>query len=165
MATMRDYEIIEIIRKTKLKAKRNNKNPIAALSNGKEYYFKTINTIQNSGIWTMFCSLFCGVAAIAYNVTVLVRDYDYITVDWAYFIGYIVGVMIASSIPAIFGYIIQKLETTPRFLLLSLIVTMVCNTLLLVGIVPVIAFVLNIIALVKWSSYNDWFYRIKTPKE
>lgn len=160
MATMQDFEILEAINSAKNEAKRSGKNIPVALSGGKEYYRKSIKSIIGSGKWTVTTSIYAVALSCVINlIDVIKLSQDYV-IDWAYVVGYFVGILLVAAIPIFFGAKLIKFNSTPTFTLVALIITLICNILLMAGVLPLISIILNIIAITRWSTYKDWFYKI-----
>ena len=159
MATKEDYEILEKITDRIREAKRNRKNIPATLCMDKEYYRKAIDSIRTSGLWTVFSSLCSMIISLTASIIVVLNTNNYL--NWGEVAGYLLGIIIVTGVPAIIGDRIYRLDLTPTSILVLLIITLLFNLFLSAGILPFISLVLNIIALVRWSTYKDWFYNVK----
>ena len=162
MATMEEFDTIEVIKAQKLSSK--GTDIATSLSGGRKYYKKAIGSIRRSGAWTMWVTIAATVVAIVKAVFDIVQILQHDSLDWIYVTGWFIGIIACCFLTLFFGYRVFKLESTPTFTLVSLIITLVCNLALSVGILPLVSLFLNIVALVRWSTYKDWFYRIDTKR-
>jgi putative Ca2+/H+ antiporter (TMEM165/GDT1 family) len=161
MATVQECEIIELIKTKKQKAKEDGKDIPYALSGGKEYFRKAINSVQLSGFFTMFMSILLAIFGVAIKAIQYIQMSPYYTINYGIMIGEFIGIILLAIVPIVLGAKVMKLETTPTFVLVSLIITLVFNIFFTVGVLPLVALILNIIALVRWSTYKAWFCGLK----
>ena len=161
MATSNEFETVERIQKAIAKARNAKKDVPIALSLDKEYYRKAISSIYSCGLFTMIAGFFSIASASIANVYSFSQE-GYPSVG--YVIGVFLGILLVCMIPITLGYKIKSLDTTPRFMLGLLIASLVVNLVLSAGILPLIALVFNISALIRWSTYKDWFYTIAKRK-
>jgi uncharacterized membrane protein len=162
MATMQDYERISVIREIKARAKAKRHDKTYELSCGKDYYRKAIGSIHLCGVWTILSATLVLIATVAYTIIDHIQNANlYQNMDVAYIIGYVIGLALIFVLPFLFGIKLARLEITPTFALVSLIITLLFNLFFAVGIVPVISLIINIMALARWSTYKDWFNRLK----
>ena len=161
MATMRECETIEKIAKIKSRAKSSGDSVDSALSGGKEYYRKVLSSIRASGICTMVTSTVSLLAAVVYSSIAYINFEDYPINEATEFVTLILVLLAFWAVPFIAGYMISKLESTPRFILGLLITTAIFNLPGSLIALPLISLIVNIVAIVRWSTYKDWFYNIK----
>lgn len=161
MATMQECETIELIKSKKQKAREGNEDVSYALCGGKDYFRKAIQSVSNSGQFTLIVSLCLLAIGIVVKALQYISLSEYYTINYGYMIGEFVGIIIVTAIPAIIGAKIMKLDSTPNFMLGLLIVTLIFNIFFTVGVLPLVALIMNIVALTRWSTYRSWFYSIK----
>ena len=163
MATMRDFEIIEVISRQKRKAKERGMDVSVSLSGGREYYRRAINSMRISGIWTIWATVWAYAVILTLNIIGDIRmmssgEYN---IDWfSYMAGKFLALLPFVIINIVFACKIRSLSATPTTTLVFLVFTMILNLLLFIGVLPLVSVVLNIIALTRWSTYKDWFYKI-----
>lgn len=160
MATIEENEIVEDIEKAISKAQSSKKDIPIALSKGKGYYRKAVSSIYYCGLWTTVS------AGIIFFILTLFSTLFFIQGDAYYPPAYIIAYFLIQSlvciIPVIIGYKIYSLKTTPNFMLFLLILSLAFNLLLTAGIIPLIALIFNVLALVRYSTYRNWFYNFNT---
>lgn len=161
MATIKELETIEFIKKRKEEAKENGEDIPSSLSNGKEYFRKAISAMSSSGVVTLVTSICVAVLSFAVKILEYVSKSQYYTINYGFMIGEFIGILIVTVIPMIIGIKLLKVDSTPRFVLGLLIASLVFNLIFCAGIIPLISLVFNIIALVSWSTYKTWFYSLK----
>lgn len=162
MATSREWETIEQIEKCIDIAKKEKRDTVVVLSRGKEYYRKALLSIYNCGIFTIFSSICCLIAGLVFNIYQAAQGA--LPNDIAYIIGIFLGIGLVCIIPMELGFKMIKFNTTPRFMLGMIIVSLIFHIILFAGIIPLVAIIFDIIALARWSTYKDWFYTIKVRK-
>ena len=164
MATMQECETIEVIQKIKKQAKAENQDAATLLSGGKVYFGKAISSIWLSGLFTLVTSICLAVTGIAISVLEYVRAMQNQPMGYNILIWEIVGALILTIIPIILGIKIMRLNSTPKLILIMLIITLIFNLVFSMGVLPLLALILNIIALVRWSTYKSWFYNIDAKR-
>lgn len=161
MATVQECETIELIKTKKQKAKEDGKDLSYSLCGGKDYFRKAINSVQLSGFFTMFMSILLAIFGVAVKAIQYIQASPYYTINLGIMIGEFIGIILLAIVPIVLGAKVMKLEATPTFVLVSLIITLIFNIFFTVGVLPLVALILNIIALVRWSTYKAWFYSLK----
>lgn len=157
MATIQDLNIIKVIHEVEHEAKEKRLNVVAELSGGEEGFRKALSSIKSAGVVT-FVALIIGFAVTAAtNIAVCGNGPDNAC---SYAATGILGILALIIVPIILSFKIQTLTATPTFTLVSLILMLLANLLLSVGIIPLVALVFTVIALVRWSTYRNWFYSI-----
>ena len=161
MATIKELETIEFIKKQKQKAKESGKDVAYVLSDGKEYFRKAINSVSTSAQITLILSIALAIIGIVVKALDYISISRYYTINYGIMIGEFIGILLITAIPALLSAKLMKLDSTPRFVLGLLILTLVFNLLFCAGIIPIVALIFNILALVSWSTYKTWFYSLK----
>lgn len=162
MANSRQIQILDKIQEKRTFAKSHHRNVATELSGGQPRYKSAINTMISVGaisvvvsmiilwkelfVWTYYIAS-CGWETID-NLTAII-----IFLEFATFITTIV-----------LGYKLSRVDATPTFAIVSLIIILIANLCLAAGIFPLITVILAIIGLARWGTYKDWFYNICTKK-
>ena len=166
MATRRDYKIIDEIRVAKQEAKEYGKDIAHELSAGEFYYESAIKSVRRACLATIICpliimaliTLLCLYSIFVYD------DADNTSAAVEILINAWFSYGVFSALPVPLAVWSRGLHTTPTFILISLIIMLIYSLLWGLTLIPVIAIVMNIIALTKWGTYRDWFYNIETEK-
>lgn len=152
MATRSDSEKIRLIRILKKRAKSSGSNLYKILSRKDELYEKAIRAQRDAGLMTLTCGIVGFLALVMY--TIISNINADINVNIA---SYIIIVAIYLSIIIPISTKTASLTTTPTVMLVLTIIQLLFTLLLFSGIIPLIAVVYNIIALVRWSTYRNWY--------
>lgn len=152
MATRRDMQILTIIRYEKDQAKKRREDVGIYLSGGERLYAKAVNSQRNAGIATIVCGVL-GVIALSVK-TVTGLNAIGMTQN---LLSYATVVILISGVGIIMGTKTYSLNITPTTMLILTILQLLYSLFLLVGFIPLVSVIFNIIALVRWSTYRNWF--------
>lgn len=155
MATKKDIDTIKIISAVIIRSRVKRLDVAIELSGGENYYARAINSVKRVGLWAM---ILFPIASFVSTIMMMPTYFDLGLHDqiWAL----IFTASVVAIIPTILGYKLWTLCTTPTFTLVSLIIIAILSLLFIYGVLPVILFAFSIIALIRWSTYRDWFYNI-----
>ncbi|MDO4220189.1 MAG: hypothetical protein Q4D22_03100 [Candidatus Saccharibacteria bacterium] len=155
MADRIDSEKIKLIRVLKSRAKRSGTDRFKLLAKKDELYEKAIRSQYNAGFFTLICGvlglivtmIFAIKSNIDSGISVDVLSYAIIA---AAFLGIIIPICLKT----------MSLTTTPTVMLVMTIIQLILTILCFAGILPLIALIFNIIALVRWSTYRNWYEEV-----
>lgn len=158
MATLLENETIESIKALEYKAKKDHKDVSYTLAKGKYYYKNAISSVRYCGLFEMIGAAitFC---ASSISTAIYYAEHGYW--DIYYVIGIIAAQMLVAGLSFLIGYKLRALNTTPRFVLFLLILSVVSNVVLFFGILPIVSLVFGVLSLFRWGTYKDWFYNFK----
>lgn len=159
MATLKQIKIIEIIQKERSVAKEAKLNVATQLSGGYSKYKTAINVMICVGaLAVVFACL--KLALDVYNIAVFFAIGGQL--DTAGWLSVIFELTIC-VVTLIIGAKLYKLNATPTFILVSLIIMLVCNLFVFGGIIPWLIVALSVVGIVCWGTYRNWFNDIKIP--
>lgn len=156
MATTEQVKILEAIQKERAKARKKHLNVAEELSGGQKKYKTAINTMISVGALSIVVAV----------LTFTISAYNYVSffsygrrLDDQ---GWIMLVLQCAALitTLTLGLKLYKVDATPMFALVSLIIILVSNLLLFNGILPWITAALSIVGIVCWGTYKNWFYDI-----
>lgn len=159
MANKEEIDTIAIIQKEIRIAKNNGKKVTEHLSGGRKQYKTAINSIITVGSLSFVVS-FLTILVASLNLFLNYYNYD-ISPSTNSLILYGCE-MLVSILTMILGWKLSRLNVTPRFVITSLIIILISNSLLFFGILPLLTAVFSIVGLVCWGTYKNWFYDIDT---
>lgn len=152
MASRRDSEKIRLIRILRNRAKSNKVDLYKLLARKDELYEKAIKAQRWAGLATMGCGIIGFTSLIA--LTIFSSINAGINVD---VLSYIIIAVIFLAIILPITLKTSSLTTTPTTMLVLTIIQLIISIFLFSGIAPLVALILNIIALVRWSTYRNWY--------
>lgn len=152
MADRIDSEKVKLIRILRKRAKRTGTDLYELLSRKDEFYGKAIKAQRNAGLMTLICGSLGSIIVVAYTVFSSI-SYG-INIDIVSYV-LILAILLGIIIPI--GLKTSSLMTTPTVMLVLTIIQLIITLLLFGGILPFIAVIYNIIALVRWSTYRSWY--------
>lgn len=156
MAT--EKELIQLEKIQEVMGETSSKDVPEKLSRGRIGYEKAIKSMRSAGTWTLAVSILSISAAIIFLALRLIlfrnppKGYE--------IYGPILSIAI-SVLAGVLGYKLWKLQVTPLSSLVSLIIVTIYNLLLVCGIVPLIAAIVSIVALCRYSTFCNWFRGVK----
>ena len=155
MASRKDSEKIRLIELLKNRSKRTGANLYSLLAKNDFMYEKAIASQRRAAIWTLICCILGLIVTIALNVwSKITYGTDVDIVSYILIFGLLSGIVVLVTYKTIF------LTTTPTVILVMTIFQLILSVLFFTGIIPLIALVFNIIALVRWSTYRNWYDEI-----
>lgn len=156
MAT--EKQLIKLEKIKRVTDKTSNKQIPKALSRGRLGYERAIKSVMNLGQWAVVASIISVAAAALF---LFIRWYTHYGILRDYEIIIPIVCIVCSIISGVLGYKLWNLEATPIFALISMLVILVCNTLTVFGILPLIVVIVDVIALCRYSTFCSWFHGIK----
>ena len=155
MADRRDSEKIRLIRILKKRAKRSRSNLYDLLSRKDEFYGKAIRSQRCAGLMTLICGILGFLFSFAY--TIYSNIISGISVN---IVSYVIIAVIILSLIIPISLRTSSLIVTPTTMLVLTIIQLIITLLLFGGIIPLVATIFNIVALVRWSTYRNWYDEI-----
>lgn len=158
MAT--ESQLIKLEKINKIYDKTPEKKLPQVLSRGHIGYEKALKSIMRAGNWAIATSILS--TGIIGTIT---------AIKWInpYALGFLgkydfsiaIILIVCSVISGVLGYKISKLDATPQYVLVALLIILIVNSCLFAGIFPIITAIMCIIALVRYSTFCSWFKGVK----
>ena len=159
MATEQQLLKLEAIQTKINRAKEQGKDIATELSEGRIGYKKALNSVMTVGAWATITPMVAAAVIILRFVVPFLTIYAWAPKNYEIYLS--VGALVACLVSGILGYKLWSLDATPLFTLVSLVIILICNSLLFIGVLPVITAILAIVALVRFSTFCSWFNHIK----
>lgn len=155
MATLDEIATLDLIQEKRAKAKSNHLDVATQLSYSKKRFRSAINTMISVGALAVTVSILILIKEAVSTIVLIAKGASFTDDYWALIL---IGCELAVFVTTIvLGYKLYKLDSTPTFVLVSLIIILVANGLLCFGIFPLATVILSVIGLVRWSTYKNWF--------
>ena len=152
MADRIDSEKVKLIRILRKRAKRTGTDLYELLSRKDEFYGRAIKAQRSAGLMTLICGSLGSIITVAYTIySSISYGINIDIVSYVFILAIILGIIITISLKT------SSLMTTPTVMLVLTIIQLIITLLLFGGIIPLIAVIYNIIALVRWSTYRNWY--------
>ncbi len=155
MAT--EQQLIKLEKISKVVKNNKDKDIPNALSRGRIGYAKAIKSMMLVGEWATLTAILSVVIAIGFLAVRNITTYDGPS---QYEINLAILVIVCSIISGVLGKKLWDLSVTPIFALVSLVFILACNLFLCIGILPVIVVILDIIAVIRYSTFCSWFHKV-----
>lgn len=136
-----------------------NRDIPETLSRGHQGYEKAIKSVMSAGIWAVTISIITLTEILIYLAYEVSRYYPLPLEPYQIALSVLFTTLSLTS--GILGYKLWRLEATPQFVLISLIIILFTNLCCAIGILPLISAIITIIALTRFSTFCSWFRGIK----
>ena len=156
MATEKQLIALEKIKK--VVDRTPNKMVPKKLSRGHIGYEKALSSIMLAGEWAVAVSIITVSLAIIFLAAKQFGTYDGLR-DYEIYLS--VFSIILSITSGVLGYKLWHLEATPLFTLVILLALLVFNIFMVVGILPAISAVIDIVALSRYTTFCSWFRGVR----
>ena len=162
MATLEQIKTLDYIKKERLATKKAHKNIAATLCMGQNKYKTAINTMISIGALSIVFAI-VGAIISAYDVyDLLSHGYgEYIsTYNWLL----IAAIFVIYAIEIVLGVKLYRLDATPIFVLVTLIIVLLGNIFLIGGILHWVVAIFAVIGIVCWGTFRNWFNHLSQSK-
>lgn len=151
MATKDDSATVDVIYRITKTCCDYNLKPEALMCDGATLYFHAIKAMRRIGTWTI------GLLMLGIVLTIIFCIAGFMSMPVWQIIVYIIAIVLLGAVSLNFYY----LKTTPAGLIIYMILTTILAPFAMPLFLAAIMIFPIIVALVRWSTYSNWFNDVK----